>query len=356
VSRALGAVLLGAILCASAAAFDSLSLLVPGIGLMLLGVVSAAWIGLASAGASVERTLGDPTVEEEQPYPLLVGARTGLLPAPGGELVEPLVTKRMPMAGRRARRLRVEVHFARRGRRVLEGSRLELRDPLGLATRTLRAPAAEVLVLPRIEPVLAAGGGGAGAVADSAALAATAAELELDSLRPYRQGAPAARIHWPTVARTGELVERRLVADEDARPLVVLDARRSPGEEELDRAVRAAASLVVHLARSGGCALLLPGDRRATAVEGDLRVWPGLHARLALLEPAEEPPGTGRLRRGGAIFWVVPGAAEAPVGLRRAMAGTRYLVSAVPLENTASVFTVAGCSGYRLRNERVLAA
>ena len=62
------------------------------------------------------------------------------------------------------------------------------------------------------------------------------------------------------------MIERRLVAGLDAAPLVVLDATRPPSEEALDAAVRAAASLCIHLARAGGCAILLPGERRAVEV------------------------------------------------------------------------------------------
>ena len=55
-------------------------------------------------------------------------------------------------------------------------------------------------------------------------------------------------------------------------------------------AVRAAASLCVHLAREGGCALLLPGDRRPVDIGHDLGAWPALHARLALVEAGGAPP------------------------------------------------------------------
>src|SRR5213078_5296541 len=100
---------------------------------------------------------------------------------------------------------------------------------------------------------------------DSGPLArAGAPDMELDVLRPYRQGSPATRIHWPTLARTGELMERRFVADPRARPLVVVDSHDPVGERELDAAVRAAASLAHHLAQHGGCGVLLPGDRRPT--------------------------------------------------------------------------------------------
>ncbi|MEA2480870.1 MAG: hypothetical protein QOJ07_2792, partial [Thermoleophilaceae bacterium] len=242
--------------------------------------------------------------------------------------------------------------FARRGRRLLEPSRLVIRDPLGLARRELSSAPAELLVLPRIEPVRSAGeraGGGSGSLSDGSALATQGAELELDSLRPYREGAPASRIHWPTVARSGQMMERRLVADADSQPLVVLDPRRPESEEALDAAVRAAGSLTVHLARAGGCSLLLPGDRRATEVDPELRSWPALHVRLALVEAADTAPFAGRLERSGAILWVsAAAAATPPAGLSRAAAAGRFLVTPADLPNRAAVFVVAGCSAYRI--------
>src|ERR671928_204854 len=77
------------------------------------------------------------------------------------------------------------------------------------------APAQEVLVLPRVEPVrplgVAARGGAARARARPSGLPA----VEPDGLRPYRRGTPASRIHWPALARGAGLLERRLSADAD---------------------------------------------------------------------------------------------------------------------------------------------
>jgi uncharacterized protein (DUF58 family) len=236
------------------------------------------------------------------------------------------------------------VHFGRRGRRVVEPARLVIADPLGLARRELCSDPAEVLVLPRVEPLSVAGVGAADGLAGEAArMASHAAELELDTLRPYRPGTPASRIHWATVARTGEMIERRLIADVDLRPLVVLDPRRPPSEEALDMAVRAAASLVVHLARHGGCSLLLPGDRRAAEVDSDLRSWPPLHARLALVAPGERA-GATRHPPGGALFWVSGNrSARIPRALER-VAGDRYLVTPGRV-SAGAAFAVAGCVG-----------
>jgi uncharacterized protein (DUF58 family) len=349
VTRALGAALLGALIGVAAAAFDSPSLYVPGIGLFLLGAGAWTWVGLAAQGAGIERQPGPAVVEEEEPYPLRLTLPRGLVTPPGGELDEPLLGRPLRLRATTPQRIRVDVRFSRRGQRHLEPARLTIADPLGLARRDLFSAPGEVLVLPRVEPVPSAGAGATDGLAGEAErMAAHAAELELDSLRPYRQGTPASRIHWATVARRGEMMERRLIADVDLRPLVVLDPRRPSSEEALDMAVRAAASLVVHLARHGGCSLLLPGDRRAGEVDSDLRSWPPLHARLALVQPEDGPPVAGRVERAGAVFWVAAGAAAPPTGIARAAAAVRYLVTPAPVPEGRVEFTVAGCSVQRM--------
>jgi uncharacterized protein (DUF58 family) len=347
---AMAVVALGAAMAVAAAAFGSPSLFVPGFALIFLGLAAATWVPLAARGATLERTIGPATVEEERGWPIEVRARTGLLPAPGGELREPLLRGGLPMAGRQSRRLRVNVTFERRGRRSLAPARLTLRDPLGLVERELEAGAGQqVLVLPRIEPVLATGGGAGGAAdaSSGARPAEVAAEVEMESLRPYREGAPASRIHWPTVARTGTLMERRLLADSDSRPLVVLDPTNPGSPDLLDMAVRAAASLCVHLAKGGGCSLMLPGDRRATDLDPELGGWPPLHARLALIEAGAPMPAVRLESRRGGIFWVTANASGRPPRALARVQAARYLVSPAPGEGRAA-FTVAGCTGVAL--------
>jgi len=368
--RAGAAAALGGALIAAAATFDTASLYPPGVALVALALGCALWVALAGQGAALVRAAGPHTVEEERPYPIRLELRPGLLPVPGGELTDPLLTEPVPVGPGMAQRVRIDVRFARRGRRVIEPGALVMRDPLGLAQRRVPGEGGrgELLVLPRVEPVLAPGGGsgagGAGAGPDGGSgraalrgrMEGSAAELDLDGLRPYREGTPASRIHWPAVARSGEMLERRLTADSDSAPLVVLDASRPPSEEALDRAVRAAASLCLHLGRRGGCALLLPGDRRPTSLGPDMAAWPALHARLALAGPTASRQPLSRARRSGAVIWV-SARGEAPRDLARSAGGGSWLVSPAP-EGAAGrgdrhgngrvAFTVAGCSAIRL--------
>jgi uncharacterized protein (DUF58 family) len=363
VTRAAATAALGLALCLAGATFDIPSLYVPGVALGGLGLGAAIWVGLAAWGAGIRRSAGPATVIEEEPYPLRLEVRTGVLPPPGGHLDEPLLGWPVPIGGRWSRRIRINVRFSRRGRHRLEAATLVIRDPLGLATREVAGPeGGQLLVLPRTEPVQAAGGGAAARGGPDPGergghglpLPVSAAELEIDGLRPYRQGAPASRIHWPSVARTGEMLERRLVADLDSAPLVVLDAAAPSSEEALDMAARAAASLCLRLARAGGCSILLPGDRRPVEVSPELGPWPHVHARLALVEAGAAVAAPARAPRAGAVFWVTAAAARRlPRSLERLPPGARYLVTPAPLPGYRAAFSVAGCTGQVLDRPRV---
>jgi uncharacterized protein (DUF58 family) len=351
---------LGAALVLAGGALDSPSLYVPGIAITLLWTGSMVWIWLASRGARIERARGPATVVEGEPYPLRIWIRRGLVPAPG-ELAEPQLERPLPVrafARRRARQVNLAVRFPRRGRRRLEPATLIFRDPLRLHPNELRSEdGGEVLVLPRTEPVVAAAdrggegampeelGGGEGGIAPELG----PIDFEIDGLRPYREGSPASRIHWPAVARSGELLERRLVAGAESSPLVVLDAARPDDEESLDRAVRAAASLCLHLARLGGCALLLPGEGRPIRIDPQLRAWPEAHARLALVEARDGGPAIARVRRAEAVFWVSGRGGEGPGRELAALAArAAYLVTPAQARRPGSSFTVAGCQGQAL--------
>ena len=176
-------------------------------------------------------------------------------------------------------------------------------------------------------------------------LDASAAELEIDGLRQYRDGAPASRIHWPSVARHGEILERRLVAELDSAPLVVLDPSNPAEEEALDKAVRAAASLVCGW-RAGRLRHPAAGRPPPDRHRPRPRCLAGVHARLALVEEGPAPAGGVLGPRGGAVIWVTGADLRTtPRALERLPAGSRYVVAPGALPGIRPAFEVAGCTG-----------
>jgi len=332
---------LGALLCAVAAAFAARALWVPGLALVLLGLGGPAWVALAWRGSHVGRELDREVVQEGELVTVTLELRRGALPLPGGSLVPWPAAE--PIAPRRAvRAVQRQLALTGRGRHVLGPACLRVTDPLGLCDLRRSTAPAQVLVLPRVEAVNPMTLRGAGLFQGRGRTsAAPAAVLELDSLRAHRPGTPASRIHWPALARTGVLLERRLVDDDDRRPLIVVDAANPVSPPDLDAALRAAASLCVHLAVRGGVSVLLPEDRRPVRLDVDLRGWPALHKRLALL-PTGAAAAPVRGGRTGALLWV-SAAAGVPAALSRA-ARERYLVTPIGADRAGSETTlVAGC-------------
>jgi uncharacterized protein (DUF58 family) len=345
---ALGCAALGLLLLLVAGTFDAEPLYVTGSALVLLGAGAWVWIRLGAAGARIHREVGARSVLEEEPLEVRIDVAAGRLPLPPGWIEEPLLPEPVRYrTGRRRTRVRVEVTFARRGRRRLEPPSLVLRDPFGLAQRTVTGDHEdEILVLPRIHRVQATASGGDAMAAHARAALIAAAETEIDGLRPHREGTPASRIHWPALARGAGLMERKLISEADSRPLVVLDPRGAASPEALDAAVRAAGSLAVHFARRQGAALLLPGDRRAVVIERDMLAWPQAHVRLALVDDRTGPSLVAAQNRRGLVVMVAARAIDRPPRALGRTPGGCLIVVPVALPGRRAVLDVAGCHGY----------
>jgi uncharacterized protein (DUF58 family) len=364
----------GGALILAALAFGAAPLFVPGLASLLLAAVTPAWLLLAARSAHLERRLVSDRVVEDEPIEATVVVRRGVLGLPGGEVRDSLVqgpvplegTEVSPLPGHRRLELRVVTRHPRRGRHRFDPPSLSLTDPLGLV-RVLRqgggAPS-DVLVLPRVEPVIWK------RPEHRRTLSGEASRLhqepigagEIDGIRRYMPGTPASRIHWPALARGAGLMERRLVAEPEAQPLIVLDPRTDgslDGERRLDAAVRATASLILSLARSGGCSILLPGESMPLAVERDLAAWPGIHTRLALVDREANPRRSPRLRHEpgrGAVLYVAAGVPGASPAWPRGSDGARVILvvpaDARALPDTAPSFEVAGCLGFAFGGRR----
>src|SRR5579859_4786360 len=251
--RAAAVVVAGLALTLVAFIFDASLLFVAGIALTLIGIAAPAWVWASAAGAQAQRHLHAERIVEEEPLEATVEVRRSWIGLPGAEVVDPFTSSRLELSGplsmlRGARvvQVRVVTRFPRRGLQFLAAPALVVSDPLDLARveRVSAEPSQQLLVLPRTEPVrwLGAGRSRRFELPDGQSPAEAFAAVDVDGLRPYRPGTPASRIHWPAVARGAGLIERRLQADGDSRPLIVLDSRGEVPIELLDAAVRATAS------------------------------------------------------------------------------------------------------------------
>jgi uncharacterized protein (DUF58 family) len=362
----------GVVLTLVALMFDASPLFVPGVALAGLGLLTPVWVRLAAGGTTVRRILPAGRVIEGEPVQATIEIRCGRVRPPGLELIHQLdgetmwASGELSQAGERLTSIGLVTRFHRRGRRSFPPPAVIVRDPLELARATRTGDQGdELLVLPYTEPVnwLGRDLGSASVAVGGHTPSEPLAAAELDGLRPYRVGTPASRIHWAALARGAGLLERRMKADADTRPLVVLDARcTDPELPGLDAAVRAAASLSLELGRRGGCGLLLPGERRPAEIDPELRAWPTAHARLALVRGGADsrPPVISPGSRLGRVFYV---AAEAPRRLPPALLqpGQLAAVLVVPVEGhridrAELAFEVAGCHGYLVAAVRHSAA
>jgi uncharacterized protein (DUF58 family) len=379
VRRAGAVAVAGLALILVALMFDAAPVFVPGIALLVLGVVAPAWVQLAARAAGIERQLDSDRVVEDEPIEATIEVSRGHWGLPGAAVIDPLAGKPVllyaPMSllsGSQSASVRIVARFPRRGIRRIDPPTLVVSDALELArvVRVSPSPPQELLVLPRTERVRWVPGAGekwrrAAGMASVEPMGAT----EVDGLRPYRQGTPASRIHWPALARGAGLLERRLQADTDSRPLVVLDARGGGPPEHLDAAVRAAASLVLELGGRVGCGLLLPGEHRPLEVEPDHTTWPIAHTKLALIDGGEggadsRAPGlTPGARSAQVVYVAATSLARLPPALLGAGVRAAVVVVPTPLVTQPmrdATFEVAGCMGFvvgigRRPRERVAA-
>jgi uncharacterized protein (DUF58 family) len=285
VRRSLALLLAAAALAAAAGGLPAPALLVPAVGLVIVTAAAWATVTLALRRVSVWRGVPTPEAIEDSP----VGVRfdvdgLGRLPV---RLEARLVGDAwLPLA---AGVVAVPLTVGNRGSHWLRPSALRLRDAFGIAERRLHVGRSELLLaLPRPD---------AGALGPEI-LTSSTDDVDLDGLVPYTPGTPIGRIHWPTLARGAGLHARRIAPAAGAIPLVIVETGGGPAPEAVDWAARVAAGVILGLARTSGCLVLLPGDRVATTVTGTGDQWHRMHRRLALLEPssrgAGRPPSAGR--------------------------------------------------------------
>jgi uncharacterized protein (DUF58 family) len=278
-SRGLGLLAGAAGLVLAAGALASPGLFALAIGVVAITLGAGVSVSLAGHRLAVTRSVTQREAQEDQPIAVhLVVRGLGGLPVPVHLHAQVAADRWVPLGEGGGT---VEVLVGRRGAWRLGPSRLRLRDCLGLFERSLLAGQPEpLLVLPT--PDLA--------VPIPPRRRAEAGEVDPDGLQPYVPGTPLGRIHWPALARGAGLQQRRLAPPPTGLPLVLVDTTGTGDPRAVDWAARAAAGAIVRLARSGGCRVLLPGDRTPTTVTDLGATWRGVHRRLAALQAAERAP------------------------------------------------------------------
>ncbi|HLB63079.1 MAG TPA: DUF58 domain-containing protein [Actinomycetota bacterium] len=159
-----------------------------------------------------------------------------------------------------------------RGRYTLGPLVVEPADPFALTRRRIEFRIRdELIVTPQVERLAEdpdARSGTPTGVSRARRLLRTGEEFF--TMRQYQTGDDLRRIHWPSVARTGELMIRQDESSRRARGVLLLDTRegalgasRSPGFE---RAVSVAASIGVLMLRSGFSLRLALGETQVLLV------------------------------------------------------------------------------------------
>ncbi len=272
--RAVWLLLGAAVLATAAGALASLALFALAVGLIVVTVGAGTSVLLAARLVAITRWVSRPEAPEDQPVRVEFQVRgLGRLPLPV-HLEAQADPGGWVLLGERGGV--VELMVGRRGTWQLAPSRLRLREALGIFEWSLLVGQPEpLLILPT--PDLTA------RIPPRSWAWSAAGEADPDGLQPYTPGTPIGRIHWPALARGAGLQQRRMAAPPNGLPLVLVDTTGASDPGAVDWAARAAAGVIVRLARSGGCRVLLPGDHTATTVTGTAATWRAVHRRLALL-------------------------------------------------------------------------
>ncbi|MDQ3932575.1 MAG: DUF58 domain-containing protein, partial [Actinomycetota bacterium] len=159
-----------------------------------------------------------------------------------------------PLAPGQGAHISYEIAGRRRGLHAVGPARVQLRDPFGVAQRTMRLGEIEevlvyppVLPLPSILPRLGRLG-----TATEGAVRPLVTSGEFANVREYVRGDDLRKVHWKSTAHRGKLMLKQEESPLEVQATLVLDARRaahrgSGPTSTFEMAVTAAASAGYHL-------------------------------------------------------------------------------------------------------------
>jgi uncharacterized protein (DUF58 family) len=214
---------------------------------------------------------------------------------------------------------------------------VEVSDPFGLAAiRTEAAPRVDLTVWPAVEevPPLPHATGDELLGAPDYRRTTSSRGDDFYSLRPYVLGDDLRRVHWRSTARRGVLLVRQDEMAWQGRSTVLLDTRSSAHTAEtFERAVSAAASVVLACSRRGHLVRLLTTDGQDTAFGSGRHHVEAILERLAAADLTDDARSLDRavvtLRRpgGSGALAVLLGGAGDPDAVSRLARGYRRVVA-----------------------------
>jgi uncharacterized protein (DUF58 family) len=259
-------------------------LAVIGIGLLFLPLFSRLATGWGQRLA-VERRLSDVRVSPGARVTVELEVENRSRSTTSYLMIEDVVP---PSLGRRARlvmtgvpprnaqRARYTLLARARGSYRLGPVTVDISDPFAISRRRLRFDVEdELLVTPEVEDLRGAADSALGAAGGGSARTKQLVRTgeEFYTMRQYQTGDDLRRIHWPSVARTGELMIRQDESSRRSTALILVDTREGAlgraHDPAFERAVSSAASVGVLLCRSGFSLLLATAGSPAAPVTED---------------------------------------------------------------------------------------
>jgi len=234
-----------------------------------------------------------------------------------------------------------------RGRYAVGPATLDTTDPFGLARVRVRMDDRdELIVTPEVEDLSAS----PDATVGMSVGAARARQLlrtgeDYYTMRAYQQGDDLRRIHWPSVARTGELMIRQDEATKRAAGVLFVDNREAalgPAYgAAFERAISSAASVAAMLDQAGFTLRLASSDTPAAPLAGEriLDALAGMvHTRIPSLATALGHARSAASSDSSLIFVGAPPAAQEVPSLLRAGTGfgAKLAIFVHPVEPAAA--------------------
>jgi uncharacterized protein (DUF58 family) len=275
-----------------------------GFGLAALPFVSALFVRWSRQRLAVRRRLSDVRVAPGTRVAVRVEVENRSAAATSFLLLEDTVPAglgrpaRLVISGipaRGAQQVSYTVVPQVRGRYRLGPLTVDVSDPFALTRQRLEFDERdELLVTPEIEDLFGTPDSSFGAnFGASRARQLFRTGEEFYTMRQYQTGDDLRRLHWPSVARTGELMIRQDESSRRSSGLVFLDTRESAvGQmhgQAFERAVSVAATLGLLLARGGFSLRLSTTEASPAAVSEDrfLDALAGVaHANVRSIGPA----------------------------------------------------------------------